>query len=316
MNNFPLISVIIPVYNVEKYLHQCMDSVLAQTYKNLEVILVDDGSMDGSAKLCDEYAAKDPRVKVIHQTNLGVSAARNAGLKAARGEYIGFVDGDDYIDPDMFACLFELCHTCHTEIAVCGVHNKAITVKFDREVLSSHQALVRFAAHLYVWNKLFSRRVIKNITFYTDFHFCEDLFFCLETFQNTDRIACTPQRKYYYRVNPNSATKQAFNLQKLTYFQAAEAAKAFARAHRIIGFEKCIRLEEAATAASFLAALISFDHPNKEQINAELLSNVRRNIWFLLGSRGRWGNKFFALMCCVNFKLACRIYQVLKGKTK
>ena len=90
-----LISIIIPVYNVEHYLAECLDSVLAQTYKNLEIILVDDGSIDGSGQICDNYAGKDSRIKVIHQTNAGVSAARNKGLKVAKGEYIGFVDADD-----------------------------------------------------------------------------------------------------------------------------------------------------------------------------------------------------------------------------
>ena len=316
LNDLPLISVIIPVYNNEEFLRECINSVLVQTYQNLEIILIDDGSTDASGKICDEYAQRDSRIQVIHQKNAGVSAARNAGLQIARGAYIGFVDGDDYIDPDMFSCLFDLCRTSGTEIAVCGVYNKSGDIKFHGEVLDSPRALVRLAGRLYVWNKLFSRRVIKDITFRTDFLYCEDLFFCLEAFAHTDRVACTPHRKYYYRINPHSATKQAFCLKKLNYFDSADAAKAFARQHNMSAFERCIRAEEAANAVSFLADLISYDCPDKAQINAELLGRVRRNIWPLLGGGRSMGNKLFGLASCINFKLACWVYNLIKEYVK
>ena len=93
-----LISIIVPVYNVEKYLNECIDSIIAQTYSNIEIILVNDGSTDASGKICDEYAEKDGRIKVIHQVNAGLSAARNAGMAVATGEYLYFVDSDDYVD--------------------------------------------------------------------------------------------------------------------------------------------------------------------------------------------------------------------------
>lgn len=99
-HSFPLIFVIISVYNVEKYLGICLDSVLAQTYKNLEIILIDDGSTDNSGKICDEYASKDKRIKVIHQSNQGIAGTRNYALEIAQGDYIGFVDADDYMEPD------------------------------------------------------------------------------------------------------------------------------------------------------------------------------------------------------------------------
>jgi len=106
--NRPLISVIIPVYEVEAFLHKCIDSVIGQTYRELEIILVDDGSPDNCGDVCDEYAAVDSRIKVIHKQNGGLSDARNAGLDAASGEFIGFVDSDDHIEPDMFECLYQV----------------------------------------------------------------------------------------------------------------------------------------------------------------------------------------------------------------
>ena len=112
-----MISIIIPVYKTEPYLRKCVDSVLAQTYTNLEVILVDDGSPDDCGKICDEYAAKDSRVKVIHKENGGLSSARNCGLDVATGKYIGFVDSDDWIDPDMYETLLGLLLRYDADIA-------------------------------------------------------------------------------------------------------------------------------------------------------------------------------------------------------
>ena len=102
MNQNPRISVIVPVYNVEQYLPRCVESILAQTYENLEILLVDDGAKDGSGAICDAYARQDERVKVIHKENGGLSSARNAGIDASTGEYLSFVDSDDWIEPDMY----------------------------------------------------------------------------------------------------------------------------------------------------------------------------------------------------------------------
>lgn len=112
-----LISVIVPVYNVKNYLKQCVQSIVGQTYKNLEIILIDDGSTDGSGELCDILKKTDERIKVIHEENSGLSEARNTGLNAARGKYIGFVDSDDYIEPNMYDILIKLCKKNKTSVA-------------------------------------------------------------------------------------------------------------------------------------------------------------------------------------------------------
>ena len=147
--NKPLISVIVPIYNCARYLPQCIESILAQTYTNLEIILVDDGSTDNSRKICNDYAAMDLRIKVIHQANAGVSVARNIGLKWARGEYIGFVDADDYIAKDMYEYLYSLIFKYQTKISICNyyeVRNSQITIcadsPNDEQKLSTKQALL------------------------------------------------------------------------------------------------------------------------------------------------------------------------------
>ena len=117
----PLISVIVPIYNVEKYLDRCVDSIINQTYKNLEIILVDDGSPDNCPQMCDDYAKKDSRIKVVHKENGGLSDARNVGMEVATGEYVSFIDSDDYISLDFYETLLETIVDNDSDIVECGV---------------------------------------------------------------------------------------------------------------------------------------------------------------------------------------------------
>ena len=120
VQELPLLSIIVPVYKVEKYLSACLDSILVQTYTNFELIVIDDGSPDGCADICESYAARDQRVRVIHQQNAGLAAARNRGLDEAKGELIGFVDSDDTISPDMYSVLYEAMSAGKADICVCN----------------------------------------------------------------------------------------------------------------------------------------------------------------------------------------------------
>ena len=138
----PKISVIVPVYNVEKYLRKCIESILNQTFREFELILVDDGSTDSSGKICDEYALKDSRIKVIHKENGGASSARNAGLDVAKGEYIGFVDSDDWIEMDMYGELYRLIKENNTDISVCGINNIK-DIKYKNENLKEKIQIIK-----------------------------------------------------------------------------------------------------------------------------------------------------------------------------
>ena len=178
----PLISVIIPVYNVEKYLHRCLDSVIAQTYQNLEIICVDDGSIDESGRICDQYAVRDARIKVIHQENQGLSAARNRGLDAAEGEYIAFVDSDDYILEDMYKKMLDKLLNYNVDLCVCQWQyefsdgRQVVKKKNIDPTIYGRKASLEFARFLYrgnyengvvvaAWNKLYRRacRFVKHI---------------------------------------------------------------------------------------------------------------------------------------------------------
>ena len=171
MNN-PLISVVVPVYKVEKYLSKCIESIIGQTYKNIEILLIDDGSPDSCPQICDEYAKKDNRIKVIHKTNGGLSDARNRGIKEASGEYLSFIDSDDYVDKDMIKYLYSLIDKYSADISICGfnrVTNETIIKDrcYENEVVfDSKKALQELAINDnmsdHAWNKLFKKELFIN----------------------------------------------------------------------------------------------------------------------------------------------------------
>lgn len=181
MNQKPLISVVVPVYNVEKYLNKCLDSIIGQTYSNLEIILVDDGSTDNSGVICDVYKEKDSRIRVVHQKNQGLSGARNAGINNANGELLGFVDSDDYIVENMYERLLEVLLQNDAEISICDCEcvveageeiNQHEYPKLETEVLNKGQALQRLDGFSYpywkyvtAWNKLYRKHLFDEIRY-------------------------------------------------------------------------------------------------------------------------------------------------------
>ena len=171
------LSIIIPVYNVAAWLPETVDSVLAQSFRDFELILVDDGATDGSGEICDFYAAKDPRVRVIHQKNAGVSAARNTGVAAARGEYIGFTDSDDIIEKDMYAVMMSLAEKHNADVVQCR-HDRANTLnealRQDDSVVMTGEEFVRrmftkngldYTNQVALWSKIYKKELFENIVF-------------------------------------------------------------------------------------------------------------------------------------------------------
>lgn len=231
------LSVIIPVYNVEKFLHRCVDSVLNQTYKNLEVILVDDGSPDNSGKICDEYAKSDSRVVVVHQKNGGLSAARNAGMDIATGYYVAFLDSDDYISCDMYSEMIEKLEDNNLDIISCNVYvvkgKKLIgnagnnqTDIFDHDEIIV-KALLDF--DVAATNKVYRKHVIENVRFPNGRKF-EDTATVYLFFNNANKVGHINKSYYYYYRNPNSITQTSFNAKDrydfvLGYIERLEFAK-------------------------------------------------------------------------------------------
>lgn len=215
MNSDSLISVIVPVYKTEKYLDRCVESILNQTYANLEIILVDDESPDNCPAMCDEWAKKDERIKVLHIKNNGVANARNKGLETATGEYIGFVDSDDFIEPEMYASLLDGILKKSCDIAVCDfqldLQDKG---NANARVISSDEAMKSIVMGEYkfgvLWNKLYKKSVTKNVKM-PMLVCCEDLVYNYFVFKNASLIAESDRKLYHYMQNTSGVTKSGFN---------------------------------------------------------------------------------------------------------
>lgn len=209
-----LISVIVPVFNCINFIEKCIQSILFQSYKNIELILVDDGSTDGSEKICDNYAKKDRRIKVIHKKNSGVSSARNEGIKIAKGMWYSFVDADDYLDEDMYELLINLYTKTGAQIVQCN-YRRIEKGKTNRDsntgneyIFNTDEAIKNLInGRLFgnaLWNKLYRNNVIFNINFDENLKINEDVLFNFKVFSNAEKIAYIDVAKYNYNVHEAS----------------------------------------------------------------------------------------------------------------
>ena len=224
-----LISIVVPVYKVEKYLEKCVKSILKQTYTNLEIILVDDGSPDKCGQLCDELAKTDNRIKVFHKANGGLSDARNYGVERANGEYIGFVDSDDYIHENMYEELYKAIKKSGTAIAECGVtrvYKNTLRPHYEGEdyflVLDREGYLKEYLENkrLYgsAWCKLIHKNLAKKIKFPTG-KIYEDAFYTLELLKTVDKYTLISGNYYYYYIRENSITTRPFSAKDMDYIE-------------------------------------------------------------------------------------------------
>lgn len=223
----PIISIIVPIYNVDKYLSRCIESILNQSFKEFELILVDDGSSDNSGEICDIYASKDDRVKVLHKENGGVSSARNVGVKASNGEYIGFVDPDDYIDKEIYYQLYKLCIDNDCDIAICRfnreINGKLQNIGSTEEIieLNNIEAMNElFKGNLYrfsLCNKLFSKKCFNNVSF-PEGRIHEDLSSTYKLFANSKKAIYIDYCGYVYVRRENSILTSTYNEKRLQAF--------------------------------------------------------------------------------------------------
>lgn len=208
-----LISIIIPVYKVEKYLEKCIESVLKQTYTNLQIILVDDGSPDNCGKICDEYAKKDPRIEVIHKVNGGLSDARNVGIAKAKGKYIGFVDSDDYIKEDMYEILINLIKEYDADVSICNLYDVIDGKEYIRNNENGIQEYSRLEIlkevlldkniQSYAWNKLYKKELFDEIKYPIGKKY-EDIGTTFYVFEKCNKIVVTSEPEYYYLKRSDS----------------------------------------------------------------------------------------------------------------
>lgn len=233
----PIISIIVPVYNVEEYLQRCIDSILNQSFKNFELILVNDGSTDNSLKICKEYLLNDPRVKIINKENGGLSSARNAGINIAKGRYIGFVDSDDWINKEMYKILYELCEKNNSDIAECrytvttgnemNLDNSSnlITILNNEEAIKSLYTNTSYGS-VVSWNKLYRCELFKDIKF-PEGKLNEDQFTTYKLYYKSNKIVSIDKVLYYYFQSTKSIMRSEFTLKKLDAIEAIESSHKF-----------------------------------------------------------------------------------------
>ena len=241
MDKTPTISIIVPVYNVEKYLRQCIDSILAQTYTDFELLLIDDGSPDNSGNICDEYAQKDTRIRVFHKPNGGVSTARNLGIDNARGEYISFIDADDYVEPNFLEEMLNAMNRYNADLVCCGLWENEKSNDINKRIRSTDrdkiydmergliELIVPDAYFGWCFNKFYKRSIVKNadIKFPEGIRYSEDWVFIINYIIHSSKIVYISKVLYHYMLNETSAinkisTNKGFDYNYLDRLKADE----------------------------------------------------------------------------------------------
>lgn len=320
-----LISIIVPVYKVEKYLEKCVNSILNQTYKNLEIILVNDGSPDNSPKLCEELAKKDNRIVVYHKENGGLSDARNYGVNKAKGRYIGFVDSDDYINENMYEHLYKTIKENNVDIAECNVmrvygnKNRPHYIGEDyTEVLSTKEYIKEYLTmnRVYgsVWCKLLKTELVKKLTFAKGKYY-EDIFYNYDLFQVIDKIAITNKCYYYYYIRENSITTEKYSPKQLDLLEILNKLNDYV-------IKKYPEFKEESFTRLVYAYLSTFNHIvvennyNKYPEFKEIKTFLRKNcIRVLKNNKNSKELKLSVLILTINTKFYRILYKKYKSRT-
>lgn len=301
----PMISIIVPVYKVEPYLNRCVESIVNQTYKNLEIILVDDGSPDNCPAMCDAWAMKDARIKVIHKINGGLSDARNAGLSEANGDLIGFVDSDDWIGPEMYQHLYNDMVQTDSDIAACGVQlvwendtpTKMLTTS-NNCVLNIDEAMRAIIKETKlkqpVWYKLYHRDTIRGILFPVG-KCHEDVFWSYQAIGNAKRISINNSPDYFYWQRNGSIMGEHFSLRRLDALKAKMGRQKYIESRfpklsnvaRTDLYLSCVYLQQMALkylthseciqATEMIKAVLSQDSMDTIEI-----TGLTHKLWYLL----------------------------------
>lgn len=270
------ISVIIPIYNTEKYLDKCIRSVVKQTYKNLEIILVDDGSLDQCGNICDKWAERDERIRVIHKSYGGISDARNVGLDVSSGTYIGFVDSDDYIHPEMYQRLYEKIKEYGADMSICGFdrideQNNSIirSENMPEEELIDKKDAIKNICHkgpfIALWNKLFKRELFTDLRFPYG-KFSEDMFVIPWIYYRCDSIVSVSENLYNYVQTPNSQCRRVRTVWHLDTVEAYYKLMIFCQNN---GFPDLLKEISAGMTDNYIA--------NREKIK-RILPNEKKRV--------------------------------------
>lgn len=293
-----MISVIVPVYNVEAYLRECVDSILNQTYRDLEIILIDDGSPDKCGSICDEYAEIDERVRVIHTNNSGLSSARNTGIEAAKGEYIGFVDSDDWIESRMYEILLDRMNESGADIVVGQYWYESETNKrrigMNQKVVLPPEQAVRWIVlgklNNLAWNKLYKTKCWKNVRYPVNCVY-EDITTTYKAVLNANKVATSPECIYHYREREDGITATVSMSNMRDYWRAfylryqdLKTDPLFEEDNQVI--EKSLYLVAVATSQNW-RWIHSIAKSERDYVHLRAVSKFNREIFPRFGKK-KW----------------------------
>lgn len=313
----PVVSILIPAYNSAAFLPKCLDSVLGQTYQNLQVVIVDDGSKDNTLEVCHKYAEKDSRIEVYHQENQGVAATRNHLLEKIKGVYFLFVDSDDWLEGDMIEFLYDCLSKNGTDIATCGnvVNDVKPAVEYQEYIYSNKEAIKEFLYHItfrgMLWNKLISSHLIGDCKFDSDISYGEDALFVWNLLQYANGVTFTTRELYHYRLNDAGISLGAFGDKKMTgclvWKQIRQNVKnTFPEFQSIANARACVE------AVILLRSAARSNYENKHNIEI-LQSIVKQNYPFLSQVKmASTSVKLYAYIACRSFWLSSQIEKILR----
>lgn len=321
-----LISVIVPVYKVEKYLSKCIDSIINQTYKNLEIILIDDGSPDECPKICDEYSKKDNRIKVIHKQNGGLSDARNFGIDESKGDYITFIDSDDYIDSDYIELLYKLLKENNSDISICNpkyiYENNTEKINEDKkvdkkqiEVYTKYEAietmLYQKEFDTSAWGKLYKSELLQNIRFPKGKMY-EDLDTIYKIFLNADKITYTNLKKYFYLQRETSIMGKPFNIKDMDIIDIADDMyKNLSRINK--GLENASRSRKLS--ANFYTLMRIENNEKYSSERKRIIGNINEcRVKVLLNRKVRMKNKIAIILSYISYNLVRNVFLKMNKK--
>lgn len=329
----PLITIIVPIYKVEEYLDRCIESIINQTYENLEVILVDDGSPDNCPKMCDKWAKKDKRIKVIHKENGGLSDARNRGIENANGKYISFIDSDDWIENNMISTLYKFLVETSSDISTCKLISRKEFIKSENKVeeksnykeFSRNEYLLKYfkigsqETVYYACNKLFKSKLLSNNQFPVGLT-SEDVLGTYKAILKADKIVEVDANLYNYFVNSNGITNSKFSIKDFDLIKIWDEVINIATKEDPDNLKYAILNRQRIDYTLLMRMAIKVKHNTIEEKYSKqykkCLNDLKKNKSNLLKSKIPFSRKLTIIMICKNYKLFCmsvnKIYSILR----
>lgn len=327
-----LISIVVPVYKVEKYLNRCVDSLINQTYKNLEIILIDDGSPDGCPQICDEYAKRDGRIKVIHKENGGLSDARNAGISISNGKYIGFVDSDDWIDIEMYKTLHKIVTESKADISCCKMIRCHDEINFkeqgyDKKIseYNQYQYVKKFfkigtqECVYYACNKLYKKEIIDNNQYPKDLT-SEDVVGTYKAIIKSKKIVEINYPYYYYYYNPDSITTRKFSNKDFDLIPIWDEVIEITKENDLeyIWMAELNRYRIDYTLLMRMAINLEYKEIEEKYYSKykNILENLKKHRKVLLKAQIPFSRKITIILICFNYKIFISLLAIKRRKRK